>query len=92
MASFCTSKIPSIILNQPNNFFDFHFLSLKEQNLYVNGDMTFRQVNIKSCAIALIREKGAIGRVTARLLQMNRQERVEERRLLAQAKAFHGVE
>jgi hypothetical protein len=39
-----------------------------------------------------IRPLTAIGRVTVRLLQMNRQERVEERRLLAQAKALHGVE
>jgi hypothetical protein len=34
----------------------------------------------------------AIGRVTVRLLQINRQERVEERRLLAQAKVLYGVE
>jgi HNH endonuclease len=34
----------------------------------------------------------AIGRVTVRLLQMNRQERVEERRLLAQAKVLYGFE
>jgi hypothetical protein len=34
----------------------------------------------------------SIGRVTVRLLRMNRQERVEERRLLAQAKVLRGVE
>jgi HNH endonuclease len=34
----------------------------------------------------------AIGRVTVGLLRMNRQERVEERRLLAQAKVLYGVE
>lgn len=39
-----------------------------------------------------IRPITSIGRVTARLLQMNRQERVEERRLLAQASVLDGVE
>jgi hypothetical protein len=39
-----------------------------------------------------IRPLTAIGRVTVCLLQMNRQERIDERRLLAQAKALHGFE
>jgi hypothetical protein len=34
----------------------------------------------------------AIGRVTVRLLQMNRRERVEERKLLTQTKVLHEVE